>query len=151
MGKNQKGGKGHKKGKNNNGKAETQLTFREDGQRYGVIIKLLGGCHFKVAYVNVSDSNIETGYEKIGVLCGSMRKKVFVNLHDLVLISERDFQTDKVDIIHKYQPSEVSSLKKYKELEGMENLLKCSVNDEGSDDDNLIFDDEDEDIFEGNI
>lgn len=149
MGKNQKGGKGHKKGKNNNGKAENQLTFRVDGQRYAIIIKLLGGCHFKVVYV--SEDNIDTCYEKIGVLCGSMRKKVFVNLHDLVLISERDFQSDKVDIIHKYQPSEVSSLKKYKELEGMENLLKCSVNDESGDDDNLIFDDEDEDIFEGNI
>ena len=150
MGKNQKGGKGHKKGKNNNGKAETQLTFREDGQRYAVIIKLLGGCHFKVGYV--SENNIDTCYEKIGVLCGSMRKKVFVNLHDLVLISERDFQSDKVDIIHKYQPSEVSSLKKYKELEGMDKLLKGSTNDDDNDDDdNLLFDDEDEDIFEGNI
>ena len=75
----------------------------------------------------------------------------FVNLHDLVLISERDFQSDKVDIIHKYQPSEVSSLKKYKELEGMDKLLKGSVNDEDDDDDNLVFDDDDEDIFEGDI
>lgn len=146
MGKNQKGGKGHKKGKNNNGKAENQLTFREDCQRYAVIIKLLGGCHFKVAYVDVSDSNIETGYEKIGVLCGSMRKRVFVNLHDLVLISERDFQSDKVDIIHKYQPSEVSSLKKYKELEGMDKLLKGSVNDEDDGDDNLVFDDDEDNL-----
>ena len=146
MGKNQKGGKGHKRCKNNNAKAEKQLTFREDCQRYAVIIKLLGGCRFKVAYVDKNIMDVETTYEKIGVLCGSMRKRVYVNLHDLVLISERDFQNDKVDIIHKYQSSEVSSLKKYKELEGMDKLLMGSINNK-DDDDNLVFEEMDDDDF----
>jgi len=37
-----------------------------------------------------------------------MRKKVWINQGDIVLLSLRDFQDDKADVIVKYTPDEVS-------------------------------------------
>ena len=69
-----------------------------------------------------------------------MRKKVWVNQGDIVLVSLRDFQDEKGDIIIKYQPDEARNLKVYGELPD-----NFKINDfggeEGSDsDDNIEFD-----------
>jgi translation initiation factor 1A len=45
-----------------------------------------------------------------------MRKKVWVTAGDIVLCGLRDFQNDKVDIIHKYSADEARNLKQYGEL-----------------------------------
>jgi len=74
---------------------------------------------------------------------GKMRKKVWVNQGDIVLVSLRDFQDEKGDIIIKYQPDEARNLKTYGELPD-----NFKINDfggeEGSDsDDNVEFDEND--------
>ena len=143
MGKNQKGGKGHKRCKNNNAKTDKKLEFKSaDGlQQYGVIVTVLGGCRFTVAYIKNGSLT-----EKLGVICGRMRKKVFIKRGNVVIISEREFEISKVDIIHKYQDHEASMLKKYKELEGLEAVLNSTGNNlENTTEADILFD-EDSDI-----
>jgi translation initiation factor 1A len=45
-----------------------------------------------------------------------MRKKVWIKMNDLVLVSLRDFEDSKADIIYKYDLDEVNYLKKEKEI-----------------------------------
>ena len=45
-----------------------------------------------------------------------MRKRKFVNMRDVVLISKRDFQDNKCDIIDVYDDSQVRKLKEMKEI-----------------------------------
>ena len=43
-----------------------------------------------------------------------MRKRIYVNLNDTVIVSLRDFEPNKGDIIHKYTINEVNKLIKMK-------------------------------------
>ena len=43
---------------------------------------------------------------------GSNKRDNFVSANTVVLVALRDFQDDKVDIIHVYKPEEVRQLKK---------------------------------------
>jgi translation initiation factor 1A len=45
-----------------------------------------------------------------------MRKRVWVNTSDIVLVGLRDFQDGKADVILKYSPDEAKNLKIYGEL-----------------------------------
>merc|ERR1719273_660948 len=47
---------------------------------------------------------------------GKMRKKVWVNKGDIILLGLRDYQDSKADVIHKFKPEEIRELKKRKEL-----------------------------------
>jgi translation initiation factor 1A len=47
---------------------------------------------------------------------GKMRKKVWINQGDIILLSLRDFQDNKGDVILKYTADEARSLKSYGEL-----------------------------------
>merc|ERR1719278_2140313 len=47
---------------------------------------------------------------------GKMRKKVWVNKGDIILLGLRDYQDNKADVIHKFKPEEIRELKKRKEL-----------------------------------
>ena len=48
--------------------------------------------------------------ELIGIIPGRFRKRVWMSSGDIVLISRRDFQNNKVDIIHKYYLEEIRFL-----------------------------------------
>ena len=56
------------------------------------------------------------GKERMATLCGAMRKRKFVNLNDVVLVSLRDFQDGKCDIIDSYDDNQVRSLKDMKHI-----------------------------------
>lgn len=114
MGKNNgKGGKGHKKRKNKNVDDQVRpLIFREDSQAYGQIIKVLGNGRFQVECYQKEDKPIN----RICTIRGKMRRREWVASGDVVLVSLRDFQDDKADIILKYYPDEVRKLKEYKEI-----------------------------------
>ena len=104
---NQKGGKKHKRGKK--GGYETKaLRLKEDGQEYAQITSCKGNCRFDVQCFD--------GKDRMAILCGKMRKRVFVNMKDIVLVSLRDFQDDKCDIIEKYEDSHVHQLKSGKHI-----------------------------------
>ena len=43
-------------------------------------------------------------------MCGKMRKRVFVNQGELILVSLRDWQDSKCDIIDKYNDNDHSKI-----------------------------------------
>jgi len=79
------------------------VRIREDQQDYARVTKVLGNCRFMVL---LSCSMIE----QIGVLCGGLHRRGWLMVDSLVLVSIRDFQNDKVDIIHKYGDADVRRL-----------------------------------------
>ena len=117
MGKGQnKGGKKHKRNKNYNIENKA-LRIKEEGQEYAQITNCKGNCRFDVI---CSD-----GKNRAAILCGSMRKRKYVQLNDKVLVSLRDFQDDVCDIIDNYDENNVRKLKEA-------NKLPFNI-DEGSD------------------
>jgi translation initiation factor 1A len=99
---NKKGGKNYKKGKHT--ETEAIIYERLEGQMYGRIIKLLGGCN---ALVYCNDNK-----ERLCHIRGTMRKKVWLATGDIVLISLRDLdrtgntpvsKIDRGDICAKYE------------------------------------------------
>ena len=104
---NKKGGKKHKRNKSQRTAAKP-LRYKEDDQQYAQIKKCNGNCRFTVFVFD--------GKERLGILCGAMKKRKFVNLMDVVLVSLRDFEDGKCDIIDVYDENEVRKLKQCKEL-----------------------------------
>jgi translation initiation factor 1A len=56
------------------------------------------------------------GVKRMCHIRGKMRKKVWVNAGDIVLVGLREFQDAKADVILKYMADEARSLKQYGEL-----------------------------------
>ena len=78
---NKKGGKNYKKGKHVND--EPVMYERQEDQIYGRVLKLLGGCN---ALVYCND-----GRERLCHIRGSMRKKVWIDPGDIVLLVKTGF------------------------------------------------------------
>jgi translation initiation factor 1A len=104
---NKKGGKKHKRGKKNSD-LQKKLRYKEEGQEYAQIKAAKGNCRF--------DLSVFDGKERMGILCGTMRKRRFVNARDVVLVSIRDFEDAKCDIIDVYDDNQVRQLKSEKEI-----------------------------------
>merc|ERR1719262_284914 len=124
------GGKGGKKAKRGKGTSDTkrELIFKEDGQEYGQVIRMLGNGRCEVSCFD--------GTKRLCHIRGKMRKKVWVNQGDIVLVSLRDFQDEKGDIIVKYTADEARNLKTYGELpEGTKINETDIVGDEDLEDD----------------
>ena len=74
-------------------------------EEYAYVKKLLGNCRVEVI--------TNSGIEAIGIIRGSLRKfnkRVLIETSDIVVVSKRDFQDTKVDIVHKYNQEQVSIL-----------------------------------------
>jgi len=56
------------------------------------------------------------GEKRLAHIRGKLRKKVWINQGDIILLSLRDFQDAKGDVILKYTADEARSLKAYGEL-----------------------------------
>lgn len=137
MVKNKIGGKGHKKSKKPTDEiSNKQLILKEDEQEYAKITKLLGNCHCNV----LTDDGIEL---QCGIR-GNMRKRVWINNGDFVLISLRDFQSYKGDIIHKYSDTDARTLIKSNDIKNLKIDRVDETNNEVVDDnDDYIGFDED--------
>ena len=103
-----KGGKKFRKGKHAVG-VKKPLIFKEDGQEYAKILKILGNCRVHTLCMD--------GKERIAHIRGAMRKRVWISKDDTVLVGLRDFQDEKADVIHKYTTSEVTRLEKLGEID----------------------------------
>lgn len=74
-------------------------------EEYAIVQKLLGNCRAKVLCNN--------GVEAIGIIRGSLRKfnkRILIENGDIVVVSKREFQNDKVDIVHKFNADQCQSL-----------------------------------------
>ena len=75
---------------------------------YAWITKMLGNGRVLV-------KNMEK-IERLGIIRGNMRKREWMGVGDLVLVTLRGFQDDKVDIVFKYNETEVRMLRKWGEI-----------------------------------
>jgi len=104
------------------------LEYKGTDQSYAKVVKMLGNnrCMLKLN---------ENDFEILGIISGRLRKKQIyrISVDDIVLISFRDYQDDKVDIIHKYSNDEVTIL--YEQGE-----ISCKLaNEEEEENSNLLF------------
>ena len=109
MVKNNKGGNKCKKGKNSVA-TSTKIMEAEDGQYYGIVQKIVGNSVAQVKYYKPG-----VGVKTInGIMRKSLKKKrMFVNPDKYIIISLREFETDKCDIIHVYRDTELSYVKRH--------------------------------------
>lgn len=106
MGKNVKGGKKHKRGKKFNTETEVKnLVLKSNGQVYGKVLKLLGNCRIQArCYFDGGPRNL------LCIIPGKFRKRVFINIDDIILVGIREFQSDKADVMYKYSSAEAKKL-----------------------------------------
>jgi translation initiation factor 1A len=108
------------------------LPFAEPGTTdYAWVMQVLGNMRVRV---RMSDGKTEA----LGVIRGNMRKRVWIALGDLVLVSLRDFQGGKVDVVFKYSDDEIRNLRKYKEPVGHFSKFE----DDPVDQDDIAFEDD---------
>ena len=122
MSKKGKGGKNKRRGKNHN-TFKRELPFKEDGQEYAQVLRMLGNGRLEAYCFD--------GQRRLCIIRGQMRRRVWVNTDDIILVGLRDFQSDKADVLLKYTPDEVRSLKQYGELP--ENLKVAETEDPDDD------------------
>ena len=130
-----KGGKNRRRGKNDN-EEKRELEFKDDGQEYAQVLRMLGNGRCDVQCFD--------GVKRLAHIRGKMRKKVWVQISDIVLVGLRDFQDAKCDIILKYNADEARNLKAYGELPDTAKLGAAAGVDGGEDEDEEVpfdFDD----------
>ncbi len=120
-------------------------TIDSEYEEYALSKKLLGNC--RVSLITNS------GDEVIGIIRGNMRKfnkRVLIEVGDIVIVSKRDFQTNKVDIVHKFNLEQTQQLINNKELSDVliNQYYKSSNKSDKSDnndDTHIIFDNKEDD------
>ncbi|GMJ01271.1 hypothetical protein HRI_003796300 [Hibiscus trionum] len=132
-----KGGKNRKRGKNEADDEKRELVFKEDGQEYAQVLRMLGNGRCEAMCID--------GTKRLCHIRGKMHKKVWIAAGDIILVGLRDYQDDKADVILKYMPDEARLLKAYGELPENTRLNEGIVDeeDEGGVDDYVEFEDED--------
>ncbi|XP_023571199.1 eukaryotic translation initiation factor 1A, X-chromosomal-like isoform X1 [Octodon degus] len=103
-----KGGKNRRRGKNENDCEKRELVFKEEGQEYAQVIKMLGK--------GLLEAMCFDGVKRVCHIRGKLRKKVWINAADIILVGLRDYQDNKADVILRYNAEEARSLKEYGEL-----------------------------------
>ncbi|KAJ8027452.1 Eukaryotic translation initiation factor 1A, X-chromosomal [Holothuria leucospilota] len=121
-----KGGKNRRRGKNENESEKRELVFKDDGQEYAQVLKMLGNGRL--------EAHCFDGVKRLCHIRGKLRKKVWINASDIILVGLRDYQDAKADVILKYNADEARNLKLYGELP--EN---CKINE------NVLFGENEED------
>ena len=88
------GGKNRRRGKNENDNEKRELVFKEEGQEYAQVVKMLGNGRLEAQCFD--------GARRLAHIRGKLRKKVWINQGDIILLSLRDYQDEKGDVIMKY-------------------------------------------------
>jgi translation initiation factor 1A len=101
---------------------------------------MLGNCRL--------DGQCFDGKKRLCHIRGNMRKKVWISVGDIILVSLREFEDDKCDVILKYSSDEARSLKAYGELPDSIKVNEGPdlIDGEGEEDIGFDFDDDFEDI-----
>ena len=102
MPKNKIGGNKHR-GKKNDVKVTKTLEVPETTESIGQVTRVKGNGRFDVRCID--------GVTRSGILRGTMRKRVWINRLDLLLVEPWDFETSKCSILHKYGDDEYEKLK----------------------------------------
>lgn len=109
MGRNKFGGNKHKRyarDREMTQKTDIKHLKKEVDQEYAFVKEKLGNCRMRVSCF---DKKV-----RLATIRGKMRRRCWINPADIVLISLRDFQDDKCDIIQKFTGDQVKLLVKNK-------------------------------------
>ncbi len=130
---NKKGGKKFKKGKKQSFH-DKKLIYKDpkEDQEYGKVVRAMGNGRFEIQCFD--------GKDRMGIIAGNMRKKIWVNKDDIILFCKWEFTTDdnKCSIIHKYDQDEVKKLQREGEFPIHINLESESEFNEYNDSENMI-------------
>lgn len=118
-------------------------------EEYAYVIKMLGNC--RVSLIT------NTGNECIGVIRGNLKRfsnRVLIEKGDIVAVSTRDFQKNKVDIVHKFNRDQVLILISEEKISNIlinyyNNNYKLTNN--FTENDNIEFKEEVDDVDYNNI
>lgn len=94
-----------KKKKNFNTSKNSNYDINFECEEYGLVKKLLGNCRVNLI--------CNSGDEVMGIIRGNMRKfnkRVLIDKGDIVVISKREYQANKVDIVHKISSDKYSEV-----------------------------------------
>ena len=111
MVKNKTGGNKNKKRKNESEDKfnQRELITKDDGQEYAQVIKLLGNSRMEVKCFD--------GTNRLCHIRGTLKKKkIWILINDIILVSVREFEDNKCDALIKYNADEVKKLKKLGEI-----------------------------------
>jgi translation initiation factor 1A len=86
------------------------------------------------------DAQCFDGVKRLATIRGKLRKKVWINQGDIVLLSLREFQDEKADVIQRYNPDEARQLKSYGELPDNAKINEADTNFGGEEEDDVEFD-----------
>jgi translation initiation factor 1A len=115
MPKNIKGGNRAKKGKNSALREEKKLEKATEGQEYGICSKYYGNHRAEIMFytnTNEDGSSVDKEVTAMGIIRGAIRKRTRLRAGDIVIVAPREYQDDKVDIVHVYKFDEVKKLKR---------------------------------------
>ena len=98
----------------------SELILKEQGQEYAKVIALMGEGRVQAICAD--------GVERICHIRGTLRKKVWIVKDDIILVSLRDFQDKKADILVKYFEQEVRQLRSMGEISTIDKT-KDSIED----------------------
>ena len=140
---NKKGGnKAKKQKKPGDEKEDKELIFKDvaQSQEYAQVIKTLGNKRFEV--------NCFDGKKRLAHARGNLKKKkVFIKTSDVILVSLRDFEDAKCDILYAYSVKEIIRLKKLKEIPDSVNIdMEIKAENEDIGIDFKLSDEEDEEV-----
>ena len=102
------GGNKRKKGKKAPQESSRELEFKGEMEEYGQVTRLLGDARMEIQCFD--------GIKRIGHIRGKMRKRNWIANGDIVLVSLREYEQEKCDVINKYTEDEVRKLKKAGEI-----------------------------------
>jgi len=131
-----KGGKNRRRGKNENETEKRELVFKEEGQEYAQVLKMLGNGRL--------DALCFDGVKRLCHIRGKLRKKVWINTGDIILLGLRDYQDAKADVILKYTADEARNLKAYGELPETVKIETNASNEDANGDIEFEFQDDSE-------
>ena len=101
------GGKNQKKKKKTQAE-DRECRFKDESEEYAQIIKILGDGRFQCKCAD--------GIERIAHVRGKMRKRIWLANGDIILVSLREFENEKCDVVEKYKEKEVAKLKNAGEI-----------------------------------
>ena len=138
MARNKTGGKRWKKEKHDT--IEVQDTIlKDDHSGYGYVEKTYGNGRFNLI--------CEDGKSRMGIIRGSLRNRVWITNGVLVLYGKREYQDDKVDIVHVYNNENVNQLFRTNEIDQkLYNLYTCCNDNPDRDDEDTAIDFDDSDL-----
>ena len=128
------GGKNRRRGKNENDNEKRELVFKEEGQEYAQVVRMLGNGRLEALCFD--------GEKRLGHIRGKLRKKVWINQGDIILLSLREYQDEKADVIMKYTADEARSLKAYGELPETAKINETDTYGQEGLEDNVEFDED---------